>query len=116
MYKAALSVAALALVAAPAFAGVAAPGVGLSLDRHTSSTATVKVYNPGRRRGTYSLELMDALGNTTPAETRPAVVRLSPGKSRKVRILNVTPTTTQLCASVTATSSLRLQSCSRLQR
>ena len=116
MKRAALLAASLLAITPAALAGVG-PGVGVSLIRPAhQGRAIVNVSNPGKGRGTYTIDLLTSDGEVIPAITTPAVVRVSRGRSRKVRIQNITPDTTQLCASVFATSSLRLRSCVRPQQ
>ena len=113
MFKPAVAAAALLALASPALAG---PGVSVILDHSHNGRARIKVQNPGRSRGHFTVHAMDIDGNQLPATITPSAFYLGRGRERKVRISDLPPTTTHICAAVSASSSLRLQSCSAVTR
>ena len=102
---------ALLVMASPA---MAAPGVSVSVDHHHAGRARIRVTNPGRSRGQYTIQAVDKNGKELQLDAKPSTFSLGRNRTRKVRIFNLLPSTAYLCATTTASSSLSLQSCASL--
>lgn len=108
----------LPLLSLPTFAAIRAPGVSVALLREIrGGKAMIEVKNSGSQRGKFLVEVLDKNGQVIDGYKASATTfSLSRDRSKKVRLSNLPPTTYALCASVSATSSLRLRSCAPHQR